>query len=337
MVSSLEELTGTQKAAILLTSLGADLSIQTFKHLSEKEIDQLALGISELRKVEPDEREAVVDEFIQMVKAKDYIAVGGIEYARHILEQALGPKRAEEILSRLSINLKVKPFAFARKADPDQILNILQQEHPQTIALVLSYLDAKQSSKILSSLPQESQADVARRIALMDSTSPEVISQLEKIIEGKLNASGSQDYAFTGGVESIVQVLSSVDRSTERTILSSLEKDDPSLAEEIKKRMFVFEDIVTLDDRSIRLVISEVKDEDLSIALKVASDDVKDTIFRNMSNRRVDTVKEEIELMGPLRLREVEEAQTRIVSVIRYLEETGDVMIARGGGDDLIV
>lgn len=336
-MSKTKEISGTQKAAILLTSLGPDLSIQTFKHLTEKEIDKLALGISELNKVEADDREKIVDEFIQMVKAKDYIAAGGIDFARHVLMEALGPKKAEEILSRLQSTTQVKPFAFARKADPDQILNIVQQEHPQTIALVLSYLDSQQASKILSSLPQERQADVARRIALMESTSPEVISKLEDIIERKLNASGSQDYTFTGGVESIVEVLSGVDRSTERTILSSLEKDDPKLAEEIKQRMFVFEDIVLLDDRSIRLVISEVKDEDLSIALKVASDEVKDLIFRNMSNRRVETVKEEIELMGPLRLSEVEEAQTRIVSVIRYLEDTGEVIIARGGGDDVIV
>lgn len=337
MVSKTKEISGTQKAAILLTSLGPDLSIQTFKHLTEKEIDKLALGISKLSRVETEDRENIMDEFIQMVKAKDYIAAGGIDFARHVLVEALGPKKAEEILARLQSSTQAKPFAFARKADPEQILNIVQQEHPQTIALILSYLDSQQASKILSSLPQERQADVARRIALMESTSPEVISKLEDIIERKLNASGSQDYTFTGGVESIVEVLSGVDRSTERTILSSLEKDDPKLAEEIKQRMFVFEDIVLLDDRSIRLVISEVKDDDLSIALKVASEEVKDLIFRNMSNRRVETVKEELELMGPLRLSEVEEAQTRVVSVIRYLEDTGEVVIARGGGDDVIV
>ncbi|MCA0988907.1 flagellar motor switch protein FliG [Guptibacillus algicola] len=337
MVSKTKEISGTQKAAILLTSLGPDLSIQTFKHLTEKEIDKLALGISKLSRVETEDRENIMDEFIQMVKAKDYIAAGGIDFARHVLVEALGPKKAEEILARLQSSTQTKPFAFARKADPEQILNIVQQEHPQTIALILSYLDSQQASKILSSLPQERQADVARRIALMESTSPEVISKLEDIIERKLNASGSQDYTFTGGVESIVEVLSGVDRSTERTILSSLEKDDPKLAEEIKQRMFVFEDIVLLDDRSIRLVISEVKDDDLSIALKVASEEVKDLIFRNMSNRRVETVKEELELMGPLRLSEVEEAQTRVVSVIRYLEDTGEIVIARGGGDDVIV
>ncbi|WP_270180463.1 flagellar motor switch protein FliG [Alkalihalobacillus sp. CinArs1] len=336
-MSKTKEISGTQKAAILLTSLGPELSIQTFKLLTEKEIDKLALGISELNRVESADRENIMDEFIHMVKAKDYIAAGGIDFARHVLVEALGPKKAEEILARLQSNTQVKPFAFARKADPEQILNIVQQEHPQTIALILSYLDAQQSSKILSALPQERQADVARRIALMESTSPEVITKLEDIIERKLNASGSQDYTFTGGVESIVEVLSGVDRSTERTILSALEKDDPKLAEEIKQRMFVFEDIVLLDDRSIRLVISEVKDDDLSIALKVASEEVKDLIFRNMSNRRVETVKEELELMGPLRLSEVEEAQTRVVSVIRYLEDTGDIVIARGGGDDVIV
>ncbi|TLS36630.1 flagellar motor switch protein FliG [Pseudalkalibacillus caeni] len=337
MEEKVKKFNGMQKAAVLLTSLGPDASVQAFKLMSEREIDKLTLEIAELKKVEKEDRDSVLEEFHQMMLAKDYMSTGGIDYAAGILEKALGGKKSKEVMDRLKSTLKVKPFAFAQKSNPEQILNVLQQEHPQTIALVLSYLDASQSSKILSQLPQEQQADIARRIALMDSTSPEVIAQLEQIIEDKLNASGSRDYNATGGVESIVQVLSGVDRTTERTILSALEENDPKLAEEIKNRMFVFEDIVTLDDRAIRQVISEVEDEDLAVALKVASDDVRDVIFRNMSSRRVETLQEDIEHMGPIRLREVEEAQSRIVMVIRQLEEKGDIVIARGGEDEVVV
>ena len=216
-------------------------------------------------------------------------------------------------------------------------MNFIQNEHPQTIALILSYLDPTQAGQILSELPQEVQADIARRIALMDSTSPEIINEVEQILERKLSATVTQDYTQTGGVEAVVDVLNGVDRSTERTILDALEIQDPELAEEIKKRMFVFEDIVTLDGRAIQRVVRESDNEDLKLSLKVASDEVKEIVFRNMSKRMVETFQEEMEYMGPVRLRDVEEAQSRIVAVIRRLEETGEIVIARGGGDDIIV
>jgi flagellar motor switch protein FliG len=237
----------------------------------------------------------------------------------------------------LTANLQVRPFDFARKADPGQILNFIQNEHPQTIALVLSYLEPQQAAMILSALPQERQAEVAKRIALMDSTSPEVITQVEQVLEQKLSATVTQDYTQAGGIEAIVAVLNGVDRGTERTILDSLEIQDPELAEEIKKRMFVFEDIATLDNRSIQRVIRDVENADLQLALKVASEEVREVIFRNMSKRMADTFKEEMEFMGPVRLRDVEEAQSRIVAIIRRLEEAGEIIIARGGGDDIIV
>src|SRR5699024_1131208 len=232
---------------------------------------------------------------------------------------------------------QVRPFDFARNADPNQVLNFIQSEHPQTIALVLSYLDPEQSGQILSELPQDMQAEVAKRIAMMNSTSPEIISQVEQVLERNISSSLTEDYTQTGGIEAVVEVLNSVDRSTERTILDSLEIQDPELAEEIKKRMFVFEDIVILDNRAIQRVIREVENEDLKLSLKVASDEVKDVIFKNMSQRMAETFAEEMEFMGPVRLRDVEEAQTRIVSSIRRLEETGEIIIARGGGDDIIV
>jgi flagellar motor switch protein FliG len=231
----------------------------------------------------------------------------------------------------------VKPFDFARKAEPSQILNFIQSEHPQTIALILSYLDPAQAGQILSELPHEDQADIARRIALMDSTSPEIINEVEQLLERKLSTTVTQDYTQTGGIEAVVDVLNGVDRSTEKTILEALEIQDPELAEEIKKRMFVFEDIVTLDNRSIQRVIRDVENEDLMFALKVASEEVKNVVFKNMSKRMADTFVEEMEYLGPVRLRDVEEAQTRIVATIRRLEEAGIIVVARGGGEDIIV
>jgi flagellar motor switch protein FliG len=330
-------LTGRQKAAILLISLGPDVSASVYKHLSEEEIEKLTLEISNMRQVTADEKEEVLEEFHQIALAQDYIAQGGIAYAKEVLEKALGPEKAMNIINRLTSALMVRPFDFARKADPTQLLNFIQNEHPQTIALILSYLEPAQAGQILSALPQEMQADIARRIALMDSTSPDIINEVEQILERKLSTTVVQDYTQAGGIEAVVEVLNQVDRSTERTILDALEIQDPELAEEIKKRMFVFEDIVTLDNRAIQRVIREVDNNDLMLALKVASDEVKEIVFRNMSTRMAETFKEEMEFMGPVRLRDVEEAQSRIVSVIRRLEEAGEIVIARGGGDDIIV
>jgi len=331
------QLTGRQKAAILLITLGPEVSAQVFKNLRDDEIEQLTLEIANVRKVDSAEKETILSEFHQICLAQEYISQGGITYAKEILERALGSQKASDILHRLTATLQVRPFDFARKAEPTQILNFIQNENPQTIALVLSYLHPEQSSAVLSSLPQDKQADVARRIALMDSTSPDVIAQVERVLEQKLSSTVTQDYTNAGGIESIVQILNGVDRGTERTILDSLEIQDPELAEEIKKRMFVFEDIVNLDNRSIQRIIRDIENGDLRLALKVASEEVREAIFRNMSKRMADTFKEEMEYMGPVRLRDVEEAQTRIVATIRRLEEAGEIIIARGGGDDIIV
>lgn len=332
-----KDLTGKQKAAILLISLGPDVSASVYKHLNEEEIEKLTLEISGVKKVESQSKEEILEEFHNIALAQDYISQGGIGYAKTVLEKALGAEQASIIINRLTSSLQVRPFDFARKADPAQILNFIQSEHPQTIALILSYLDSAQAGQILSELPHEMQADVARRIAVMDSTSPEIINEVEQILERKLSATVTQDYTQTGGIEAVVEVLSGVDRSTERTILDALEIQDPELAEEIKKRMFVFEDIVTLDNRAIQRVIRECENEDLKLSLKVSSDEVKDIVFRNMSSRMVETFKDEMEYMGPVRLRDVEEAQTRIVSIIRRLEDAGEIVVARGGGDDIIV
>ncbi|SNZ09619.1 flagellar motor switch protein FliG [Terribacillus aidingensis] len=330
-------LTGKQKAAVLMISLGADTAANVYKHLTEEEIERMSLEISSVKKVDSAEKESIIDQFHQIAIAQDYISQGGISYAKSVLEKALGADEAAAIMNRLTSTLQVRPFDFARKADPTQILNFIQNEHPQTIALVLSYLDAEQSGQILSELPQDMQADVAKRIATMSSTSPEIISHVEQILEKNLSATATQDYTQTGGIQAVVEVLNGVDRSTERTILEELEVQDPDLAEEIKKRMFIFEDIVTLDNRAIQRVIREVENDDLKLSLKVASDEVKDIVFQNMSDRMAQTFKEEMEFMGPVRLKDVEEAQSRIVSVIRRLEEVGEIVISRGGGDDIIV
>lgn len=330
-------LTGRQKAAILLISLGPDVSAQVYKYLSEEEIEKLSLDISSVKKVDSHLKEDILEQFHQIAVAQDYISQGGIGYAKTVLEKAFGKQEASSIINRLTSSLQVRPFDFARKADPQQVLNYIQGEHPQTIALILSYLDAEQSGQILSALPKNVQADVACRIATMDSTSPEIISQIEQVLEKNISSSMTEDYTQTGGIQTVVEVLNGVDRATEKTILDALESQDPDLAEEIKKRMFVFEDIVTLDNRAIQRVIREVDNDDLRLALKVASNEVKDIVFNNMSERMVTTFKEEMEYMGPVRLKDVEEAQTRIVNVIRGLEEKGEIVIARGGGDDIIV
>ncbi len=337
MVKKEQELSGKQKAALLLISLGPEVSASIYKHLNEEEIERLTLEISGVKKVEPEIKEDIIEEFHTIALAQDYISQGGIGYAKTVLEKALGAEHAQAIINRLTSSLQVRPFDFARRAEPTQLLNFIQGEHPQTIALILSYLEPQQAGIILSSLPQEVQADIARRIATMDSTSPEVISEIESVLERKLSSTVTQDYTDTGGIDAVVEVLNGVDRTTEKTILDALEIQDPELAEEIKKRMFVFEDIVTLDNRSIQRVIRDCENEDLLLSMKVSSEEVKDIIFRNMSTRMAETFKEEMEIMGPVRLRDVEEAQSRIVTVIRRLEDAGEIIIARGGGDDIIV
>lgn len=330
-------LTGKQKAAILLISLGPDVAASVYKHLNEEEIEKLSLEISGVKKVENASKDEVVEEFHNIALAQDYISQGGIGYAKTVLEKALGSEQAAVILNRLTSSLQVRPFDFARKADPSQILNFIQNEHPQTISLILSYLDPTQAGQILSELPQEMQADIAKRIAVMDSTSPEIINEVEQVLERKLSSTVTQDYTQTGGIEAVVEVLNGVDRATERTILDALEIQDPELAEEIKKRMFVFEDIVTLDNRAIQRIIRDCENQDLMLALKVSGEEVKEIVYSNMSTRMVESFKEEMEYMGPVRLKDVEEAQSRIVAIIRRLEDAGEIVVARGGGDDIIV
>lgn len=334
-----KELTGRQKAAILLVSLGPEVSARVVKHLRDEEIETISFEIATLRGVQPELREKVLYEFYQIYQAQQYLTQGGMDYAKEILERALGSSKAMEILQRLTASMQVRPFDFVRKADPNQLLSFIGQEHPQTIALIMAYLQPEQASVVLASLPPERQADVTRRIALMDRTSPEVLREVERVLERKLSSLVSQDFTMAGGVDAVVEVLNRVDRSTEKTIMESLAVQDPTLAEEIKKRMFLFEDIALLDRLAIQRVLREVDlNRDLPMALKVASEDLKRKIMANLSKRAQENVKENMDLLGPVRLRDVEESQTKIVNIVRKLEEQGEIIIGgRGGGDDIVV
>jgi flagellar motor switch protein FliG len=287
--------------------------------------------------IEPDQKDAVLQEFQELMMANQFITMGGIDYARELLEKSLGSQKAIDIINRLTSSLQVRPFDFIRRTDPAHLLNFIQQEHPQTIALILAYLEPNKASIILQNLPHEVQSDVARRIATMDRTSPEVLREVERVLEKKLSTLSSEDYTAAGGVESIVEILNLVDRASEKQIIEALEDEDPELAEEIKKRMFVFEDIVMLDDRAIQKVMREVDSQELAKALKSVDTEVQDKIFRNMSKRAAGMLKEDMEYMGPVRLKDVEEAQQKIVSIIRHLEDTGEIVVARSGEDELVV
>lgn len=332
-----KSLTGREKAAIFLVSIGTEVSADIFKHLKEDEVEELTFEIARIDKVDPEERDTVLMEFQELMMAQDFIVNGGVDYAREVLERALGTQKAVDIINRLTSSLQTKPFDFIRRTDPAHLINFIQNEHPQTIALILSYLDPQKAAQIISSLPHEIQADVAKRIATMDRTSPEILREVERVLERKLSTLASEDYTSAGGIDAVVAILNNADRTTERNIIEALEEDDPDLAEEIKKKMFVFEDIITLDDRSIQKVLRSVDNSDMAKALKAVDPEVQDKIYRNMSKRAAQMLKEDMEYMGPIRLKDVEEAQQKIVNVIRKLEEQGEIVLSRNAEDEIIV
>ena len=337
MATNTQDYTGIQKAAILLIALGPERSADIFKHLKEDEIEELTLEIANTRSVSPQVKEDVLNEFYQICLAQQYIAEGGIGYAKELLDKALGEDRAKEVITKLTASLQVRPFEFVRKTDPSQLLNFIQDEHPQTIAMILSYLTSAQAALVIGALPPEKQADVAKRIAMMDRTSPDVIKEVERVLEKKLSSLVNQDYTIVGGVDTIVNILNTVDRTTEKHIMESLEIEEPELADEIRKKMFVFEDILLLDDRAIQRVLRDVDNADLGVALKAANEEVQNVIFKNLSKRLAAMIKEDMEFMGPVRMKDVEEAQQKVVSVIRKLEDSGEIVISRGGGDEIVV
>ena len=325
-----ERMSGLQKAAILLIALGPEKSAMIFKHLKEEEIEELTLEIANTRSVTPQVKEEIIEEFYQVCLAQQYIAEGGIGYAKELLEKALGSEKAMDVIGKLTASLQVKPFEFVRvrKTDASQLLNFIQDEHPQTIALILSYLPPSQAALIISALPPDRQADVAKRIAVMDRTSPDIVKEVEKVLESKLSSLVNQDYTIIGGVDAVVDILNTVDRGTEKHIMESLEIEEPELADEIRKKMFVFEDILLLDDRAIQRVLRDVDNNDLALALKGANEQVQNAIFNNLSKRLAVMIKEDMEFMGPVRMKDVEEAQQKIVNIIRKLEDSGEIVIS---------
>lgn len=324
-------LTGPQKAAMVLVHLGRERAAKVLKSMRESEIEDLMAEVARLGEVDPKQMEMTLTEFRDMAAAQMYFAKGGLSFAREMLEESLGKDKAREIVERLTLTTMELPFEFLRAADPRQVLTFLQDEHPQTIALVMAHILPDQAALVMSGLPETIQAEVASRIAQMDRTSPEVIRQVETVLERKsstlLQPSESSN---AGGIQPLVEILNRSDRATEKLILENLARTNPELADEVRNRMFVFEDIVSLEDRSVQLVLREIDSKELAIALKGVRDDVRDKVTRNMSERAGAALKDEIELLGPVRLKQVEEAQGNIVKAIRRLEEAGQIVVSRG-------
>jgi flagellar motor switch protein FliG len=328
-------LRGAQKAAVLLLAIGEEKAGELFSHLSQAEVEAVSLEIAKAQRVPTDVAMSVVHEAVETVLAQQYIAEGGVDYARAVLERSVGPERAEEIINRLAATIERRPFEFLRRTPPEQIYVFLRNEAPQTIALVVANLHTNLAAQVLCQLPPEEQAEVAARIATMNETRPEVVQRVEAVMRQKLSNVLSQDYAVAGGVEALADILNHSDRPTERNVLDQLAMANAELAEEIRLLLFTFEDVVKLDDRSIQLVLKEVDQKDLAVALRGVSEDVRGRIFKNMSERGADLLREEIEFQPPQRRRVIEEAQGRIVAAVRRLEEAGAVTISRGaGGDD---
>jgi flagellar motor switch protein FliG len=326
-----------EKIAVLMVALGNDIAAEVYKLLDDTAIELITLEIANLRKITSELKLEVMKEAQEILMAREFMARGGVEYARDVLERALGPERAQNLLTRITASLQVRPFDFMRHTDPQQVLGFIQGEHPQTIALILSYLDASQASLIISGLPAVMQAEVAKRIARMDRITPEVLREVERVLERKLSTVMGQDFTLAGGIDAVVALINSADRTTERNIMEYLEENDPELAEEIKKRLFVFEDIIRLDDRSLQRVLREVDMKELGLALKGATEELRAKFFKNMSKRAAEMLQEDMEYMGPVRVKDVEESQQKVVNVVRSLEEAGEIVIAAGGEDELVV
>ena len=337
MAKSNSSVSNREKIAVLMVALGNDIAAEVYKKLDDTAIELITLEVANLRKVTPELKLEVLKEAQEVLMAREFMARGGVDYARDVLERALGPERAQNLLARITASLQVRPFDFMRHTDPQQVLGLIQGEHPQTIALILSYLEAPQAAMILSGLPAVMQAEVAKRIARMDRITPEVLREVERVLERKLSTVMGQDFTMAGGIDAVVAIVNSADRTTERNIMEHLEENDPELAEEIKKRLFVFEDIIRLDDRSLQRVLREVDMKELGLALKGATEELRTKFFKNMSKRAAEMLQEDMDYMGPVRVKDVEESQQKVVNIVRGLEEQGEIVIASGGEDELVV
>ncbi|OPJ63278.1 flagellar motor switch protein FliG [Clostridium oryzae] len=338
MAREANKLTGVQKAAILFITLGPEASAGIIKRLPEQELQKITYEIANITGVKSEQRQTILQEFIEINKAKDYILEGGIDYARDLLGKALGQQRAKEILDRVTeATQQYRPFAIARKADAQQLMNVISNEHPQTIALILCYMQSDKAGQILSALPEDVQTDVAYRLATMNTTSPMVVKEIEKVLDSKLSSVVRSETTIIGGVPTLVDILNQVDRTTEKNITEGLERENAELAEKVKESMFIFEDIVTIGDIAIQRVLREVDAKELAMALKGCSEEVASAIFRNQSKRAAAALKEDMEFLGPVRLMDVEKAQQKIVGIIRRLDEAGEIVISRGGEDAIVV
>ena len=337
--NDIDALGGRTKAAILLACLGPGPASRVMSSMNEEEIETLTLDLASLGTIAPETREGVMAEFHQMMVANRYVTQGGISYARNLLETALGPERALEVLTRLQSSLQEVPFEFLKRADPSQIVSFIQDEHPQTIALIMAHLDPQIAAVVLSALPQETRGEVVMRVANMDRTPPEIVREVERVLERKMASVFSQGFTFAGGVKDVAEILNRIERGTEKSIMADLEERDPELADEIARLMFTFDDLIHVEDGGIQKALRDIEQKDLALALKSANDEVADKILRNMSERAREMIQEEMEFMGPVRLRNVEEAQQKIVTIIRRLEESGEIIVEGrgGGGEDEIV
>ncbi|MBC7373925.1 MAG: flagellar motor switch protein FliG [Frankiales bacterium] len=330
-------LTGPQKAAVLLVQLGKDKTSQVLRSMRESEVEELLNEIARLQGLDEGLVDSVLEEFHVLAKARRFAGQGGVAFAREVLEASMGPEQAQEILSRMHASLVELPFEFLRRADARQVLSFLQDEHPQTVALVLAHMPADQAAIVLAGMPEGLQADVAHRVAIMESISPEVIRSVGEALERKLSSLlVSSDFAVTGGLRPLIDIINNADRTTERLILEGLERRDPVLAEAVRSHMFVFEDIATLDDRSIQLVLRQVDGKQLATALKGVRPDVRQKIISNVSERAAVTLNEEVEALGPVLLKTVEAAQNLVVQAIRSLEDSGEIVLARGERDEYV-
>ena len=327
------EIPARQKIAVLMISLGQETTAEVMKYLTDMEIEMIAQSISEMEVVTTEQEDEVLEEFEAMLLAGKYVSQGGMDFARGALEKALGPRKAQALLDRVS-STTTSGFYMLRNVDPNQIIPFLSKEHPQTMALILSQLDSNQAAGVLNGLPEEIQADVAYRIARMDNISPEVLRELEDVLAQELQAIVSGQITEIGGPKTVAEILNSTGRSTEKAVLERLDAQDPELAEEVRNQMFVFDDIANLTDREIQMILREVDTKDLATALKGGSEEVQDRIFGNVSERVGTMIKEEMQFSGPVRMSDVEEVQLRVVQTVRQLEEAGQVTIVRGGSTD---
>ncbi|GAB6189216.1 flagellar motor switch protein FliG [Marinitoga arctica] len=328
---------GLRKAAILVVLVGPERASKLLKELTEEEVEMLTLEVANLGKISDEEKNKILNEFFELMKVKEFIKEGGVDYAKKLLEEAFGPEQAIKIIENLVTNLQVKPFDFLKRIDITQITNVLQNEHPQTVALVLCYLPPAAAAQVIAGLPEDLQVDVIKRISIMDRATPDVVKEVESRMKDRLSSFAAQPFSQVGGIETTAEIMNNIDRTVSKNIFDRLSESDPKLSEEIRKKMFVFEDILKLDDRTIQRILREVDTRDLTLSLKGASEELKNKILSNMSQRASQMIQEELEFMGPVRLKDVDEAQQRIVAIIRKLEESGEIIIAGGGGEELIV